>query len=335
MPVKNWFLVLGLLAAIPSFAQKPAKDYPPVDTTVTDYDLLFSELDAFLDSITAPRSFTLFNLGITSAYFNFEEKSSYYLQTSKKMLFAPSISYFGKSGLGFSVGASVIDDGYNVNPYQYSATLSYDYIRNRKFMTGVSLTHFITKDNLAFYTSPLQNEAYAYFTYRNFWIKPTVGVSYGWGSRSDYEEREEYITSLQLAQRGFTRINTQETVNDFNLITSVRHDFYWLHLLSKKDYARVTPQIVFSSGTHQFGFNQTSNTYASVRRTGASVLYSSERINLDNSLYFQPISLAGFLKAEYGRGKFFVQPQLMLDYYFPATENNFTTSFVINAGFIL
>jgi hypothetical protein len=104
--------------------------------------------------------------------------------------------------------------------------------------------------------------------------------------------------------------------------------------LGKNDYIRFTPQVVFASGTQKFGFNQTSSTYATIPRTGANFLYSSDQVYLDDEIYFQPLSLSAYLKTEYSRGKFFIQPQLVLDYYFPATEKNFTTAFVMNAGVI-
>jgi hypothetical protein len=315
-------------------AQKPEKEKLAIDTTFTDYDVLFSELDAFLDSIMAPRNFTLINLGITTGYFNYETKESNVLEPIKKFIYSPSISYFTKSGLGINAAATIVNDGQQMNPYQYSIGGSYDYVKNRKYIAGVSLSHFFTKDNLPFYTSPLQNGAYAYFTYRNFWLKPTVAASYGWGSRSEYTQREEYITSIRLKPTGYTRVNTQESINDFNFLTSVRHDFYWINLLCDKDFVRVTPQLIFISGTQKFGINQSSNTYATIKGTGVSVLYNSENIYLDDKMHFQPLSLTGLMKAEYSFGNFFIQPQLMFDYYFPTKTGNFSTAFLLNAGVI-
>ncbi len=324
-----------------SLAQKPErktpvpeKKAPVVDTALTDYDILFSELDAFFDSLLMPRDFTVANLGVNTAYFNFDSKETDLLKPVRKMVYSPSVSHFSKSGLGISAAASILHDGERVNPYQYSITGSYDYIKNRKFVTGISLTRFFTKDNLPFYTSPLQNGAYAFFTYRGFWLKPTVAASYGWGSRSEYTERQDRISAIRLRLGGYTRVNTQESINDFNFITSVRHDFYWLNLLSNKDFVRVTPQISFTTGTQKFGINQNSSTYATMRGTGVSVLYSSENLTLDDTMYFQPLSLTGFIKTEYSIGKFFVQPQMLFDYYFPAKDGNFTTAFLINAGVI-
>jgi hypothetical protein len=328
-------ILVALFVATTSSAQQPSKQHD-IDTSFADldYDDLFNELGLLLDSLTAPRSFALFNIAVSNSYFNYQTKESYLLEANRKLTYSPALSYFFKNGLGISANTIVVNDGQKLNPYQFSVTGSYDYIKNSKFITGVSLTRFFTKDSLPFYTSPLKNDLYTYFTYRGFWLKPSVAASYGWGSRNAYEERQEYITSLRLNSRGYTRINTRESVNDFNIIGSIRHDFYWLNVLSKRDYARLTPQIVFTSGTQKFGFNQTSSTYATVPRTGANILYNTENIALDDQLVFQPLSLSTYLKAEYSRGKFFFQPQLIFDYYFPATEKNLTTAFVVNAGVI-
>ena len=328
-------LLLVLFIAVHSSAQKPAKE-THIDSSFTDldYEELFNELDILLDSLTEPRSFGLFNIAAGYNYFSFESKESLLIQTRKRLTYLPSLSYFFKNGLGISGSSIIVNDGQKVNPYQFNVTGSYDYIKNNKFFTGISLTHFFTKDSLPFYTSPLKNVLYSYFTYRGFWLKPSVSVSYGWGSRSAYEEREEYITSLRLTANGFTRVNTRESVNDFNVINSIRHDFYWLDVFGKRDYIRVTPQVVFISGTQKFGFNQTSSTYAVLPRSGINVLYSSDNISLDDQLVFQPLSLSSFLKVEYSIGRFFFQPQLIFDYYFPADEKNLTTAVVLNAGVI-
>ena len=324
-------LVIGLVFLSRFCVAQKEADTLAIDTTFFDYTELFSELDALLDSLSSPRSFILVNIAVGQSYFTYQPSKDGVTETRRRFIYAPSISYFDRSGLGIGAGASLVNDGTGLNPYQFSLTGSYDYQKNKAFITGISYTHYLTKGALPFYTSPLQNEIYAYFTHRKLWFKPSVGVSYGWGSRDDFEEREERIQNINLARRGFTRINTTESINDFNLLTSVRHDFYFLYLLSS-DYIRITPQISLVSGTQQFGFNQTANTYVTVRRTGRNLLYATENIALDDQLYFQPISLTGFLKAEYAKGKFYLQPQVLFDYYFPASTNNFTTAFLINAG---
>ena len=329
-------LIICLSLASACIAQQAPMRQAVNDTSFEeeDYELLFNELDLLLDSLTAPRSFVFFNLGIGSNFFNYTSKTSYFLEATRKTTYTPSLAYYSKTGLGISASSVIMNDGINLNPYQLYFTGSYDYLEQPSFITGVAYTKFFTKDSVPFYTSPLKNELYAYFTYKKSWLKPSLALSYGWGSRTDYEEREEYISTLRLARNGYTEVNTKESINDFNLITSLRHDFYWMEILGKHDYIRFTPQLVFASGTQKFGFNQTSSTYATIPRTGANYLYSSDEMYLDDEVRFQPLSLSAYIKTEYSKGRFFIQPQMVFDYYFPASDNNFTTLFVLNAGVI-
>ena len=311
----------------------PHKNEMAIDTNI-NYDELFRDLDDFLDSLLMPHNYFLGSLSLTKGYYNFSNKSSSLLRTTQKFTYIPTLGYYHKSGLGLTGVGYIVNDEANTNLYQVSVSPSYDYLENRKFATGLAYTRYFTKDSLPFYTSPLQNEIYTYFSYRGWWIRPTVSMSYGWGSRSDYQKRESKITSLRLRPRGYTFINSKESVNDFSLTGSVRHDFYWLDVFTYNDHIRLTPQLAFTSGTQKFGFNQTSNTYGQIIQTGTNVLFNSENIYLDDKLNFQPLSLTFYLRSEYSLGKFFIQPQVVFDYYFPSASSNFSTIFSINAGFM-
>jgi hypothetical protein len=306
----------------------------PIDTSFTDYDALFSDLEKFMDSITAPRSFLLFNVNVSDSYFDYDSKSSALLQSVKKLTYLPSLSYFSKSGIGICGSEAILNEGNTLKPFQAALTGSYDYLKNSHFITGISFTRFFTKSNLPFYTSPLNNNTYAYFTYKSFWIKPTVALSYGWGSRTSYTEREDLITSLLLADNGYAKLNKQETISDLNLIASVRHDFYWLQLFSKRDYMRLTPVIIFTGGTQKFGFNQTgANNASAIQKVASDYLYQSDDIHLETKTAFQPLTLSGRIKTEYAIGRFYIQPQVILEYYFPG-DNNLSSGFVMSAGVI-
>ncbi len=305
-----------------------------IDFSLIDYDELLLDFDSFMDSILTPHSYALASLALSKGYFNYTGKSTYSVETKKQFTWSPLVGYYHKEGLGINVMGYVVNDNNKLNFFQTAVSPSFDYLKNRDLATGISYTKFFTKDSLRFYTSPLQNEVYAYFTYRKWWVRPTIAASYGWGSRTDYEQREDVIQDLRLLRRGFTYINTKESVSDFSLITSIRHDFYWLNVLGKKDYVRLTPQITFTSGTQKFGFNQSSNSYVTLLRNNANVLYNSENFALDDKIDFQPLSLSLFLRGEYSLGKLFVQPQLAFDYYFPADSKNLSTIFSLNAGII-
>lgn len=305
-----------------------------IDTTL-DYDELLQDFDAFMDSILSPHSYFLASLSIGKGYFNFERKGTTTLiETSKKLSYQPTLGYYHSGGFGMTAMGYMVNDEKNMNFYQFSLSPSFDYLHNRSFATGITYSRFFTKDSLPFYTTPLQNELYAYFTYRKLWVRPSIALSYGWGSRSEYAEREELIQSLRMRPTGFTYINTTESISDFALIASLRHDFYWLDVFTYNDHIRFTPHLSFTSGTQKFGFNQSSNTYATIVRNNSNVLYSTESMYLDDQLEFQPLSLTLTLRSEYSVGKFFVQPQVSMDYYFPADRKNFSAIFSLNTGFI-
>lgn len=337
---KKWSILLAFIfAGIAAYTQSnsadsaivPQKEIAVIDTSI-NYEELFRDFDAFMDSILSPDSYFLASLSLGKSYYNFETKSSSLIEPSKKLTYSPTLGYYHKSGFGITTTGYIVNDEKNMNLYQFLIAPSFDYLHNKSFATGISFTKFVTKDSLPFYTTPLQNELYAYFTYRKSWIRPTLALSYGWGSRSDYIKRETIIQDFRLRRRGFIYINTEESVRDFSLMASVRHDFYWLDIFSKKDHIRFSPQLAFTSGTQKFGFNQSSSTYVTAIRTNSNVLFSSEYVYLDDKVKFQPLSLSLYLRGEYFIGRFFIQPQFVMDYYFPSTTGNFTTLFSINAG---
>lgn len=383
--LKGFALCSFLLAGTVGYSQET--DPILSDTTFYDYDEIFSELDALLDSLYTPRSFVVASVSAGNGFFQYASTAANAKVAARQQLVvSPSLGFFHKSGFGLNAGASIIHDSSRLKPFQFSLTGTYDYLKNMKFITGVSYTRFFTKDNLSFYTSPLQNEVYGYFTYRDHWLKPSVAASYGWGSRKDVQEQTTLIQEIvEKAANGrgpgnnnsgngngngnngngnngngnppsgipiggnpgnggveiiegteTTRTTTYESIADFSLMLSVRHDFYFLKLLSKKDYVRLTPQLSFTGGTQQFGFNalSTSSLTVSNRSKNINVVTGQQDIALEDRLQFQPLSVTALLRTEYATGKFFIQPQFYLDYYFPAPEKNLTASFLINAGFI-
>lgn len=304
------------------------------DTSI-DYDALFQDFDAFMDSILNPGSYFMASVSAAKGYYSSLVEGTFgEIESAKRMTYSPLLGYYDKSGVGLSATGYVANDGQNLNFYQLVISPSFDYLKNKNLAAGISYSRFITKDSLPFYTTPIQNELYAYFTWRKWWVRPSVSLSYGWGSRSDYVQREEIIQDLRLRRRGFTYINTKESVRDFSVTASVRHDFFWLDVLKYNDHIRLTPQFSFTSGTQKFGFNQTSNTYATIVRTNTSVLYTTDKLVLDDQLQFQPLSLTFYLKGEYSIGKLFIQPQVAFDYYLPATSQKLNSLFSVNVGLI-
>jgi len=339
---KKYFVAAGfIILSIEGFSQAfprdtvpvPSKEISDIDTSF-DYDELLNEMDNFLDSLLMPRSYFLATFSAGSGYFNYSKRNFTNLETVKKSVYSPTIGYYHKTGPGLTLTGNITDDGQQLNLYQFSISPSFDFVQNQDWVGGIAYQRYFTKDSLPFYSSPLQNEFNAYFTWRNSWLQPGITASYGWGSQSEYAKRVRYIRLLRLRRLGYIfTTNTKEEISDFSIAASLRHSFYWMGILKHNDYIKFTPQLAFSAGTQKFGFNRTTSTYPVNIRTGTYLLYNSGDVNIDEKLKFQPLSLSLYLRPEYSVGKFFVQPQFILDYYLPA--ENLTALFSINAGIIL
>jgi len=331
--VCRWlFFFAGLIGCVPLCAQKTK---PPVDSTLY-YENVFSELEGFLDSVTAPRSMLLLNVSAGNSVYNFQSRSGTTLNAEKKITITPSVGYFHKSGLGISGSASLLKmPEKGLSPYQFALSGSYDYLQSMAVSTGVGFTRFFTKDSLSFYTSPLQNEASFYLIYKRWWLKPAITVAYGWGSRKEYTERKEIVKKIRKKKPvATTQIETEEHISDLSVALSFRHDFFWHNKLGDNSSIRLTPQLALNSGTQRFGFNQ-NNITSVFKGNSSNVLYTSESVELNDGSSFAPLSTTFFLKTSFTKGSFSLQPQASLDYYFPAKEKNLTTGFLINAAFVI
>ena len=89
-------LVLGFFKS--AEAQKDTTSIDPLLDTTINYDELFDELDSFLDSLLAPRTYTVISLAAGTNFFDYESKSDYTLQTKRQVILAPSVGYYHKSG---------------------------------------------------------------------------------------------------------------------------------------------------------------------------------------------------------------------------------------------
>jgi hypothetical protein len=214
---------------------------------------------------------------------------------------------------------------------QFVLTPSFDVIK-RKFSTGVSFSRYFSKDSVSFYTTPIQNEIFAYFSYKGFWLRPSLNVSYGWGSKTEYETQKVKLKK-KLLERGNRNtpvtIRNEESIRDLSVTFSLRKDFNWYNFLLKDDNITLTPVILFNSGTQNYGFN-TSYTYtlpAAIR-----VNSTPSNNNIKEKTDFAPQSLSMVLRSSYLKGRFIIQPQVLFDYYLPQAEDRFNTVFSITAG---
>lgn len=297
------------------------------DTTAV-LDSLLKDFDDYLDSISKKRNMFFVGVGVGTGFFSFENKNSVYMTTEKKLIVSPSVGYYHKSGLGISAMAFALNSNNKFTFYQYAVSPSYDLI-SKKISTGISYSHYFNKDSLDFYTTPIRDELFAYFSYKGWWLRPTISVSYGWGSKTNYEKEQYRLWSrrLQQVQNYYITVTNVESVRDLSTTFSVRKNFDWYDVLAKDDNITLTPVLLVNAGTQQFGFNTSySYTFNPVR---VNSLPSNSSASDQTSFAFQ--SAGAIVRASYMKGKLLVQPQVLFDYYLlPTDTNRFNTVFSVN-----
>lgn len=324
------FVLLFIAVQKLSFSQKGTLDslFASGDTTAV-MDSLMKDFDLFLDSLSAPKSFLHISIGAGNGIFSFENKNSVYLSTERKIILSPGIGYFHKSGLGFSATGFMMGEKGGLNLYQFAISPSYDLIKPA-FSSGVSYTRYLHKDSVNFYLTPLQHELFAYFSYKKWWLRPSVSFAYGWGSKASYEKRKLFRKARLLTQlrRLNVVIRNEESIEDFSLTVSLRKDFNWYNVFGKNDNISFIPVIMLTSGTQNFGFNTSySYQYRSVR---INSLPSNQQIS--DKADFAPQSACVVLRGSYMKGKVLVQPQVFFDYYLPEGDDKFNMAFSVTAG---
>jgi hypothetical protein len=332
LPTRSFIIVMLVVSCMrQGYAQQSTLDslFAKGDSTAV-MDSLLKDFDNYLDSISKPRSFFSFNLGIGNGYFSFENKNTVYLTNAQRLIVTPSAGYYHKSGIGITTTGYLLLDPQNSQFYQFSVTPSYDFIGNRKVGFGFAYTRYFEKDSLPFYTTPIGNELFGYFTYKKLWLRPTISICYGWGSNTEYLQKQTFIwrERLQRYDRGFIYVKNEESVKDFATILSLKHDFDFYRLFVRQDAFTITPVFLFTAATQSFGFN-TSYQY-SVNAVRANMLPSNQNIS-DQSAY-RPQSVSLILRTDYNIRKFFVMPQFLLDYYIPQTDDHLNIGYSITAG---
>lgn len=293
-------------------------------------DSLLMDFGKYLDSLAKPTSFFTVSAGIGTGYFSFENKNSFVYTTSKKLLISPSVGYYHKSGLGLTATGFLLMDGSNSSFYQFALNPSFDYLRSKTISAGVSFTKYFSKDSLPFYTTPIQQEVFAYFGIKKWKLRPGISVSYGWGSEEAYEQRQVLIWNrwLQRSQRGFVTVKNKESVTDLAATASLKYNFSWYEVLGKDDAVTLTPVLLFTGGTQRFGFNTSYQSSANVLRN--NFLPSNRQITETTGFGAQSLSLV--LRGDYTFRKFFIMPQVLFDYYLPEADDRFSMAYSIVAG---
>ena len=320
--MKKAFLILLLFNSYAVIAQNVSgKD------SAAFLDSIYREMDEILDQMVPRKNYFSASVGAGTGFFNFKNFSNENYDREKKIMLSPSLSFYHKIGLGISATANLISEN-KFNLYQASVSPSYDYIKRGKWSTGIAYTRYFTKNNLAFYTTPISNELSAYYSLKKYFIQPAVSLAYGWGSRTEYEERKTDVLLLRRHRNPrVVTVRNDHSIRDLSLLISARHDIDFFKLFSSRDLLTITPVVALSSGTQNFGLN---TSFTSDSKQLNNFLPNNQNLSDKNSFDLQ--SASAVLRADYSIDIFYFQSQFLFDYYLHLTPQRSNTAFALIAG---
>lgn len=334
--MKQFFTVViilqNLLFCGVSHAQPSKLDalFAGADTTAV-IDSLLKDFDAYLDSISQPGSFFNISAGVGTGFFSENNSTSSDIVIHRKAVFSPQASYYHRSGFGLAATGYLMFENGKLNPYQFAVSPSYDYFSPQNFTAGISFTRYFNKQNTSYYTTPIRNEIYTYFNYKKWWLAPGIAFNYGWGNKTEYNQQEvnSSLRRLHASGKNIIYIRQVESVKDLSVLFSLRHNFEWYRLRNNKDMLTVTPALLLSGGTQNFGLNTSFSSNS--KQINNNLL--PVNINLSDSQGFSLQSSTFLLRMNYSFEKFYISPQLLLDYNLHTQDRRFNSLYSVSFGY--
>jgi hypothetical protein len=285
-----------------------------------EYDSLMTELDDLFSFITKKET-SYADVSLTAGNGNFtlrniDAASSSYKITNR-LVVSPSAGYFHKSGVGAQWSSFFAGANGSLKPYQHQASFFYDYLKGKKISLGISYSRLFT-DGAAvdFFTSPFKNNYNIYAALKKGRLKPSVSFNYSSGSYTDVFVRPLFTL--------YYKVN----ITEFATTASLRYSFTKKGWLTGRDYLLFTPRIaLISSGQKAVTANPDNN--IRLNRLLANGLVPQRSVSS-----FQPQVMALYLSADYILGKWYLHPQLYIDYYLHTADRRSFSSFSITTGFL-
>jgi hypothetical protein len=305
----------------------------PSDKHILDSLLQNDEMLKMINNFGKTSSYFRVNVGIGNKLYSSQDKSIESLQNSQQFIVSPSVSYYNKSGFGISFTGFLLNENKKTNFYQYTLTPSYAYNKGKVANVLISYTHYFEKDSYSYNTSPVQNEFYGNILFKKPWIKPGIAAGYSFGKYHEIIKIDTTITILTQQIHIHYIDTTTIKLSSFSFAASLEHSFIFFDLFSIKDGIMLTPQLSLISGINTYDISHTSslaNFNAFTKRRLKRIRHFQSQANNKN---YQLQSVGLDLDVNYSIGKFYLEPDLYLNYYLPETnDNRFTQIFNFNIG---
>ena len=318
------FLFLIITTCSSALAQKDS-------LSKSDKALLDSMManDEFLKLLKedAKSSFDI-SIGVGNGSFSSDNQAANATGVTNQLIFTPSMVYHTKSGFSFGVTAFLTDDSAKKTTlYQTGISAAYDYY-GKAVHAGISYTRFLSDTKKYNSKSLYQNDIYSYIKKAKGILQPGLSLGFSNGEFKEWEWAS-FVLRRPLNPRGDTTIIGRDSTNNkasyFSASFSVEHDFSIYTVFSKDDELDIVPSLIVNCGSDNFTQTHTNKLFS------RKAFSKFKRVDANNK--FQLQSVAASIDFTYSIRKFFLQPNLYLDYYLPeTTAKRFTAIYSVTAG---
>ncbi|WP_090105832.1 hypothetical protein [Chitinophaga sp. CF118] len=288
-----------------------------------------AELEKQLDSLLRKQEKSEFMVGLgygNNPAYSSKKVADYDRTIEMKTFISPTIGYYHKSGLYASASTYYLFDAIGTPWFEWDFSAGYDYTKDRRFLTGISYTKYIFPDSSDVPATPINNELFAYFYYRDWWVQPGISIDLGWG------KVDEKIGPATHSISG----------NDFNIVAAVRHPFVFADVLKRDDAILLTPSFGLTMGTANYYSNLKAFQYVSRSpklkwedrerpRERGDLLGTTSSTNTG----FEVRALDFTLNLSYVMGKFTISPSYTVFRPFQGEDKSLMGYFTARVGFSL
>lgn len=322
-----FFLLMGFVLFSKSYGQ-----LSPSDKHILDSLLQNDEMLKMINNFDKSYSYFRANLGVGNKINSSPDKAIQSLQNSP-FIFNPSIGYYHKSGFGISITGFLLNEKNKTDLYQYTLTPSFGYNKGKFADVLISYSHYFEKSKYSYNTSPVQDEFYGSILFKKPWLKPGISTGYSFGKYYEIVgiDTAIWILTQRIPIKYTDSVTTKLSI--FSVAGSIEHSFIFFNLFSKKDGLNFTPQLSLISGINTYKVSHTSD-LANFKTFSKRLLKRIRHFqSQSNNMNYQLQSVGLDLDINYSIGKFYLEPDLYLNYYLPATnDNRFTQTFNFNIG---
>ncbi|WP_462222173.1 hypothetical protein [Ferruginibacter sp.] len=310
-----FIIAAGFSVAVAQTDSLSAKDKAMLDSMMENDEFLKMMKEQSKNSVDI-------SVGLGNGAFSSSNNAANATGIDNQIIFTPSIIYHTKNGFSFGATGFLTSDSTNkLELYQTGISAAYDYY-GKKVLAGFSYTRYLSDKNKYNTKSLYQNDFYGYIKRAKGILQP--GLTSGFAN-GNYKEVVLVLRKRPLLGDTLVRDSTSNKASYFSVSGSVEHDFSFYKLFSKDDELDFVPSLIIN-----FGSDKLTQTHLN-KVFNRQILSSRKRVEATNK--FQLQSVAASFDFTYGIGKFFLQPNVYLDYYLPeTTATRFAAIFSVTAG---